>query len=224
MTSASHEMPHTPQFEPYPHMAPLPLAQEPQTIAPEKPLPAGWALVNAKEREVNSGETPWVDPIIAAIAENSEGKVVNAIVDDMFNGYDNESPIQPKYDAIGEYRRHRAAPKIIAGLASILIGTGITLALGAEKYELGEISNVNAAPVIPGNSIAFDQHGLPGYANKDKKTGTVTVDIFGPSVILGMSAALGFGLATAGVATALSPSGIRKTARKELKKQQNDLR
>ncbi len=139
--------------------------QDPTSVSTqhvEKPLPAGWKLVDAKEAEVNQGETPWVDPALAAIAENSAGEVSGALAHDKWHGMDNESPIEPVYEEIID-KRIRAA-KIAGGIAAIAIGAGITLGIGAIKYEVGTTTGTAHDPIIPGNSIAIGDHGLPGLA------------------------------------------------------------
>lgn len=146
------------------------------------------------------------------------------LVQDEVNGYDNESPIVPIVRRIN--KRRSVAPKITAVVSAILLSGGLFSVLGEAAYDIGRPYDKYDDPIIPHNAIAFTPIGLPGFAIKDKETGGTKVEAIPMPVtpiILSGAALLGYGISIIGTSIATGPNGVRRSAKKDLKKQKRDL-
>lgn len=200
--------------------------QDPQTTRP-KPRPHGHMLVDFAEVETRNSDTPWTDPALTAVAEEHPAVLLNALNQDEINGYDNESPIHPIVKRIE--RRRSVAPNIAAAVMSVAAGVAVVGVFGAAKYQVGQSYNGYDDPIIPHNAIAFSPNGLPGFAVRDNETGTVEVgQNLSALIVLGASALTSYGIGIIGLTAArniaTSPSGIRRSAKKELDQQKKNAR
>lgn len=151
---------------------------------------------------------------LTVVAQNSPELIAEVVANDRANGLARQSPIESVYDSLAT-RKH-GVPRLLTSIAlGITLGTGITVAVGAEKYDMAANQGVYLPTKIPGNALSYSDRYMPVMVSKNIYTGKTSEDGLIPSLIIGAGGLLGFG---GGVIANqnLSPQGIRRRAQQEL--------
>ena len=160
------------------------------------------------------------DHAIAAIANNPSNVISQAYADDVARSLQDRSPVVRAYDSIAARRARRVLPPLVALAFAGAATAGLLNFIGEAKYEFGSSVGMGYAPIAQGNALGFDEKGFPALASKDPNTGKVSYDPTIPTLIIGLGAIAGTGLAAGTLSLSTDPNGMRRTAQRVLKKSQ----